>query len=110
MYPRSPRTVRDELSVSGGRQARGDAGRGDLEAAGMPHSKRCDQALRWWQPLLGGVLGGGDGMTQQYLVGELSVILGEVQAAAITEVCARRARDLRLEVESAPVAVLPSAA
>jgi hypothetical protein len=49
-------------------------------------------------------------MTQQYLAGELSVILGEVQAAATTEVCARRARDLRLEVESAPVAVLPSAA
>jgi hypothetical protein len=49
-------------------------------------------------------------MTKQYLAGELSVILGEVQAAATTEVCARRARDLRLEVESAPVAVLPSAA
>ena len=42
-------------------------------------------------------------MTQQYLVGELSVILGEVQAAATSEACARRARDLRLEVESAPV-------
>src|ERR1700751_4496382 len=49
-------------------------------------------------------------MTQQYLAGELSVILGEVQAAATTGACARQARDLRLEVESAPVAVLPSAA
>lgn len=49
-------------------------------------------------------------MTQQYLVGELSVILGEVQAAATTEACARRAWDLRLEVESAPVTALPSAA
>jgi hypothetical protein len=49
-------------------------------------------------------------MTQQYLVGELSVILGDVQAAATTEACARQAWDLRLEVESAPVAALPSAA
>jgi hypothetical protein len=49
-------------------------------------------------------------MTQQYLAGELSVILGEVQAAATTQACARRARALRLEVESAPVTALPSAA
>ena len=49
-------------------------------------------------------------MTQQYLAGELSVILGEVQAAATSAACARQARDLRLEVESAPVTALPSAA
>ena len=49
-------------------------------------------------------------MTQQYLAGELSVILGEAQAAATSEACARRARDLRLEVESAPVTALSSAA
>jgi hypothetical protein len=49
-------------------------------------------------------------MTQQYLAGELSVILGEVQAAATSEACARHARALRLEVESAPVTALPSAA
>jgi hypothetical protein len=49
-------------------------------------------------------------MTQQYLVGELSVILGEIQAAAATEACARQAWDLRLEVESAPVTALPSVA
>ena len=49
-------------------------------------------------------------MTQQYLAGELSVILGEIQAAAATEACVRQAWDLRLEVESAPVAALPSAA
>jgi len=49
-------------------------------------------------------------MTQQYLAGELSVILGEVQAAATTQACARQARDLRLEVESAPMTALPSAA
>ena len=49
-------------------------------------------------------------MTQQYLAGELSVILGEVQAAATTEACARQAWDLRLEVESAPMTALPSAA
>ena len=46
-------------------------------------------------------------MTQLYLAGELSVILGEVQAAATTEACARQAWDLRLEVESAPVTALP---
>ena len=49
-------------------------------------------------------------MTQQYLAGELSVILGEVQAAATNEARARQAWDLRLEVESAPVTALPSAA
>ncbi len=49
-------------------------------------------------------------MTQQYLAGELSVILGAVQAAATSDACARQARDLRLEVESAPVTALPSAA
>lgn len=50
-------------------------------------------------------------MTRQYLAGELSVILGEIQAAAATtEACARQARDLRLEVESAPVTALPLAA
>jgi len=49
-------------------------------------------------------------MTQQYLAGELSVILEEVQAAASSEACARQAWDLRLEAESAPVTALPSAA
>jgi hypothetical protein len=49
-------------------------------------------------------------MTQQYLAGGLSVILGEVQAAATTEARARQVWDLRLEVESAPVSALPSAA
>jgi len=49
-------------------------------------------------------------MTQQYLAGELSVILGEVQAAATIDACARQARDLRQEVESAPVTALPWAA
>jgi hypothetical protein len=49
-------------------------------------------------------------MTQQYLAGELSQILGDVQAAAATEVCARRAWDLRLEAETKPVTALPSVA
>lgn len=49
-------------------------------------------------------------MTQQYLAGELSVILGEVQAAATSEACARHVWDLRLEVESASVTALPLAA
>ncbi len=49
-------------------------------------------------------------VTQQYLAGELSMILGEVQVTATTEACARQAWDLRLEVESAPVTALPSAA
>ena len=49
-------------------------------------------------------------MTQQYIAGELSMILGEVQATAISEAWARHAWDLRLEVESAPVTALPSAA
>jgi hypothetical protein len=49
-------------------------------------------------------------MTQQYLAGELSVILGKVQAAATSDAYARQARDLRLEVECAPVTALPSAA
>jgi len=48
-------------------------------------------------------------MTQQYIAGELSMILGEAQTAS-TSACARQVRDLRLEVESAPVTVLPSAA
>jgi hypothetical protein len=50
------------------------------------------------------------GMTQQYLAGELSLILGEVQAAATTEVCARQAWDLRHEAETAPLTALPSVA
>jgi hypothetical protein len=50
------------------------------------------------------------GMTQQYLAGELSQILGDVQAAAASEACARRAWDLRLEAETKPVTALPSVA
>lgn len=49
-------------------------------------------------------------MTQQYLAGELSQILGDVQAASATEACARQAWDLRHEAETEPVTALPSVA
>ncbi len=38
-------------------------------------------------------------MTQQYLVGELSLILGELQAAATSEAVARKVVQLRREAE-----------
>ncbi|HTP17769.1 MAG TPA: hypothetical protein VMK13_18300 [Streptosporangiaceae bacterium] len=48
-------------------------------------------------------------MTQQYLIGELSMRLGELQAAA-SQVAAREVARLRREVETRPVAGLASAA
>jgi hypothetical protein len=50
------------------------------------------------------------GMTQQYLAGELSQILGDVQDIAATEAYARQAWDLRHEAETEPVTALPSVA
>jgi hypothetical protein len=50
-------------------------------------------------------------MTRQYVVGELSVILGELQAVATTESAARDVARLRYEVETTPpVALGPAAA
>ncbi|SRR6266567_469288 len=48
-------------------------------------------------------------MTQQYLIGELSVRLEQLQAAA-SRAAARRVACLRREVESRPLDGLPSAA
>jgi hypothetical protein len=50
------------------------------------------------------------GMTQQYLAGALSQILGEVQDVAATEAYARQAWALRHEAETEPVTALPSVA
>ncbi len=46
------------------------------------------------------------GMTQQYLAGELSVLLGHLQAAATTEASRRDAWSLRQAAETQPVTVL----
>lgn len=48
------------------------------------------------------------GMTQQYLAGELSVLLGHLQAAATTEASRRDAWLLRRAAETQPVTVLGS--
>lgn len=47
-------------------------------------------------------------MTQQYLAGELSVLLGHLQAAATTDASRRDAWSLRQAVETQPVTVLGS--
>jgi hypothetical protein len=47
-------------------------------------------------------------MTQQYLAGELSVLLGHLQAAATTEASRRDAWSLRQAAETQPVTVLGS--
>lgn len=47
-------------------------------------------------------------MTQQYLVGELSLILGELQAATTTEAAVREVARLRQEAETTrPAALAP---
>jgi hypothetical protein len=43
------------------------------------------------------------GMTQQYLAGELSVLLGRVQAITTTEAEGREAWSLRVAAETGPV-------
>jgi hypothetical protein len=45
-------------------------------------------------------------MTRQYVVGELSLILGELQAAATNEAAVRDVARLRQEVETTPPAAL----
>ena len=49
---------------------------------------------------------GGGEMTQQYLLGELSMILGELQAVATTEAVVRAAVRLRHEAETTPPGAL----
>jgi len=49
-------------------------------------------------------------MTQQYLLGELSLILGELQTIATNEAAVRDVARLRREVETGPVAALASVA
>ena len=46
------------------------------------------------------------GMTRHYLAGELSVLLGHLQAATTTEASARDAWSLRLAAETEPVPAL----
>ena len=50
----------------------------------------------------------GDGMTRQYLAGELSVLLGHLQAAATTEAATRDAWSLRQAAETEPIPALRS--
>ncbi len=49
-------------------------------------------------------------MTRQYIAGELSLILEELQAAASDQATARDVARLRQEAETAPLASLPSVA
>jgi hypothetical protein len=49
-------------------------------------------------------------MTEQYIIGELSLRLVQLQAAAPNEESAREFARLRLEAESAPFAALPNTA
>ncbi len=46
------------------------------------------------------------GMTQQYLAGELSVLLGRVQAVTTTEAAGRDAWSLRQAAETGPIGAL----
>ncbi len=46
------------------------------------------------------------GMTRQYVAGELSVLLGHLQAVTTTEASGREARSLRHEAETRPVLAL----
>jgi hypothetical protein len=46
------------------------------------------------------------GMTRQYLAGELSVLLGHLQAATTTEASGRDAWSLRRAAETEPITVL----
>ena len=48
------------------------------------------------------------GMTRQYLAGELSVVLGHLQAAATTEASTRDAWSLRHAAETEPIPALRS--
>ena len=50
------------------------------------------------------------GMTRQYLAGELSVLLGHLQAAATTEAATRDAWFLRHAAETEPIPALGSVA
>jgi hypothetical protein len=47
------------------------------------------------------------GMTQQYIAGELSILLAQLQAVTPDETAARDVADLRREAESRPLAALP---
>jgi hypothetical protein len=49
-------------------------------------------------------------MTQQYLLGELSLILGELQTVATNEAAVRDVAALRREAETRPLAALASVA
>jgi hypothetical protein len=46
-------------------------------------------------------------MTLQYIAGELSLILGELEAAVPTRAARRQVADLRHEAETAPFPILP---
>jgi hypothetical protein len=47
-------------------------------------------------------------MTQQYLVGELSLLIAQVQAATGNRACAGEAARLRQEEETLPITALPA--
>jgi hypothetical protein len=46
-------------------------------------------------------------MTQQYIAGELSILLAQLQAVAADETAARNVAELRSEAETRPLAALP---
>jgi len=50
------------------------------------------------------------GMTQQYLAGEMSLLLAQMQATTTDQSSARRLACLRHEAETGPVSALPSVA
>jgi hypothetical protein len=47
-------------------------------------------------------------MTEQYLVGELSLLLAQLQAATANQACAGAAVRLRAEEETLPITALPA--
>jgi hypothetical protein len=55
-------------------------------------------------PVSGGVT---VGMTQQYIAGELSILLAQLQAVAADETTARDVAELRREAETRPLTALP---
>ena len=68
-------------------------------------AQRCTPAGRGRPAQCGGLA---MEMTRQYLAGELSVLLGHLQAAATTEKSSREAWSLRQAVENEPVRALGS--
>jgi len=78
----------------------------------MGGSGRCRVGYGPVRATSAGCVGRADGlamtMTRQYLAGELSVLLGHLQAAATTEAAGRDAWSLRHAAETGPIPALRS--